>query len=144
MSLHLSKINGEEINMHHLKLCVTKSAKKYSLHLFLLNLSLCETVQKGSSRPSGGAKPEAQNVPPQIEVPALPLDELKEKTDNFGSKSLIGEGSYGRVYLAVLNNGKQAAVKKLDVAAEPEPNSEFLSQVNSCLLCVKGVQFSSF
>jgi hypothetical protein len=115
--------------MHHLELCVAKRAKSYSLSHFLLNLFLCETVQKG---PSGGAKLEAQNVPPQIEVPALPLDELKEKTDNFGSKALIGEGSYGRVYLAVLNNGKQAAVKKLDVAAEPEPTSEFLNQVNSC------------
>ncbi|KAF3329446.1 protein kinase Pti1 [Carex littledalei] len=86
-------------------------------------------LQKGSSRLSGGAKLEAQNVPPQIEVPSLSLEELKEKTDNFGSKALIGEGSYGRVYLAVLNNGKQAAVKKLDVSAEPEPNSEFLNQV---------------
>lgn len=85
-------------------------------------------LQKASRLP-GGAKPEAQNVPPQIEVPSLPLEELKEKTDNFGSKALIGEGSYGRVYLAVLNNGKQAAVKKLDVSAEPEPNSEFLNQM---------------
>lgn len=91
-------------------------------------------MQKGSSRLSGGAKLEAQNVPPQIEVPSLSLEELKEKTDNFGSKALIGEGSYGRVYLAVLNNGKQAAVKKLDVSAEPEPNSEFLNQVDTCQL----------
>ncbi|KAJ3678144.1 hypothetical protein LUZ60_001947 [Juncus effusus] len=86
--------------------------------------------QKNSTRQSGLAKPELPpNTPPQIEVPALPLEELKEKTDNFGSKSLIGEGSYGRVYLAVLSNGKQAAVKKLDVSAEPEPDSEFLNQV---------------
>jgi hypothetical protein len=131
MLVHISKRNGKEINMHHLELCITERANNYSLSHFLLNLFLCETVQKGSSRPSSGVKLEAQNVPPQIEVPALPLDELKEKTDNFGSKALIGEGSYGRVYLAVLNNGKQAAVKKLDVAAEPEPNSEFLNQVNS-------------
>ncbi|KAJ4798850.1 Protein kinase superfamily protein [Rhynchospora pubera] len=95
----------------------------------LKNQNKNSDLPKGVSRPSGGGKPEAQNVPPQIEVPALSLDELKEKTDNFGSKALIGEGSYGRVYLAVLNNGKQAAVKKLDVAAEPEPNSEFLNQV---------------
>ncbi|CAK9185195.1 unnamed protein product, partial [Ilex paraguariensis] len=76
------------------------------------------------------SKPEVQKAVPPIEVPALSLDELKEKTDNFGSKALIGEGSYGRVYLANLNNGKAVAVKKLDVAAEPESNFEFLTQVS--------------
>ncbi|OVA11714.1 Protein kinase domain [Macleaya cordata] len=69
-------------------------------------------------------------VPPPIEVPALPLDELKEKTDNFGSKSLIGEGSYGRVYFATLDSGSAVAIKKLDVASEPESNVEFLTQVS--------------
>jgi len=68
-------------------------------------------------------------APPPIEVPALLLDELKEKTDNFGSKSLIGEGSYGRVYYTTLENGRAVAVKKLDVSQEPESNSEFLAQV---------------
>jgi len=68
--------------------------------------------------------------PPSIEVPALSFDELKEKTDDFGSKTLVGEGSYGRVYYAVLENGKHAAVKKLDASADPEPDNEFLAQVS--------------
>lgn len=68
-------------------------------------------------------------APPPIEVPALSLDELKEKTDNFGSKALIGEGSYGRVYYATLENGNAVALKKLDVSPEPESSSEFLPQV---------------
>ncbi|KAH9704411.1 PTI1-like tyrosine-protein kinase 3 [Citrus sinensis] len=76
-------------------------------------------------------KPEVQKAAPPIEVPALPLDELKEKTDNFGSKALIGEGSYGRVYYANLENGKAVAVKKLDVSFEPESNVEFLTQKRS-------------
>ncbi|THF94774.1 hypothetical protein TEA_007162 [Camellia sinensis var. sinensis] len=75
-------------------------------------------------------KADVQKAVPPIEVPALSLEELKEKTDNFGSKALIGEGSYGRVYYANLNNGKAVAVKKLDVAAEPESNVEFLTQVS--------------
>ncbi|MQM15232.1 hypothetical protein Taro_048174 [Colocasia esculenta] len=83
----------------------------------------------GNSKPSNGAHAESQKAPPTIEVPALSLDELKEKADNFGSKSLIGEGSYGRVYYAQLSLGKDAALKKLDVSSEPEPNNEFLSQV---------------
>lgn len=81
------------------------------------------------SKVSAPAKPEAQKAAPTIEVPALSLEELKEKTDNFGSKALIGEGSYGRVYYASLNNEKNVAVKKLDVSSEPDSNIEFLTQV---------------
>ncbi|XP_076885515.1 PTI1-like tyrosine-protein kinase 1 isoform X2 [Bidens hawaiensis] len=73
---------------------------------------------------------DAQKAVPTIEVPALSLDELKEKTENFGSKALIGEGSYGRVYFANLNNGKSVAVKNLDVSSEAESNNEFLTQVS--------------
>ncbi|XP_039007406.1 PTI1-like tyrosine-protein kinase 3 [Hibiscus syriacus] len=65
-----------------------------------------------------------------IEVPALSLNELKEKIANFGSKALIGEGSYGRVYYAKLENGKVMDVKKLDVSSETESNVEFLTQVS--------------
>lgn len=54
-------------------------------------------------------------------------------TDNFGSKALIGEGSYGRVYYASLSNGKAVAVKKLDVSSEPDSNGDFLTQV--CVQC---------
>ncbi|CAL0300445.1 unnamed protein product [Lupinus luteus] len=82
------------------------------------------------SKASAPMKLETQKAPPPIEVPALSLDELKEKTDNFGSKALIGEGSYGRVYYATLNNGKAVSVKKLDVSSEPESNNEFLTQVS--------------
>ncbi|KAK8312326.1 hypothetical protein V6Z12_D01G034200, partial [Gossypium hirsutum] len=63
-------------------------------------------------------KPEERKSSSLIEVPALSLEELKEKTDNFGSNALIGEGSYGRVYYENLNDGKTVAVKKLDDAEE--------------------------
>ncbi|CAN0923142.1 PTI1-like tyrosine-protein kinase 3 [Linum grandiflorum] len=84
---------------------------------------------KGSNA-SALVKPDVQKEVPPIQVPALSLDELKEKTDNFGSKALIGEGSYGRVYYANLDNEKAVAVKKLDVSSEPESNNEFLTQVS--------------
>lgn len=63
-----------------------------------------------------------------ISVPAIPADELKDITDNYSSKSLIGEGSYGRVFYGVLKNGKAAAIKKLD--SSKQPDQEFLSQVD--------------
>ncbi|MQM20472.1 hypothetical protein Taro_053493 [Colocasia esculenta] len=63
-----------------------------------------------------------------IAVPPIPVDELKEVTDNFGTKTLIGEGSYGRVYHGTLKNGKEAAIKKLD--SSKQPDQEFLAQVS--------------
>jgi pto-interacting protein 1 len=70
-----------------------------------------------------------EKEPPPIEVPALSLSELKEKTGNFGSKALVGEGSYGRVYYAMFSGEKQVGVKKLDSSSDPEPEFEFLTQV---------------
>ncbi|XWS22267.1 hypothetical protein CRYUN_Cryun29cG0019500 [Craigia yunnanensis] len=83
-----------------------------------------------NSKVAAPVKPEVQKSAPPVEVPALSLEELKEKTDNFGSKALIGEGSYGRVYYANLNNGKAVALKKLDISSEPESNVDFLTQVS--------------
>ncbi|KAH1089521.1 hypothetical protein J1N35_016778 [Gossypium stocksii] len=82
-----------------------------------------------NSKAAAPPKAEVQKSAPPIEVPALSLEELKEKTDNFGSKALIGEGSYGRVYYANLDNGKAVAVKKLD-SSDAESNVEFLTQVS--------------
>lgn len=74
---------------------------------------MCILAYQKGSKSTAPVKAEAQKAVPPIEVPSLSLDELKEKTDNFGSKALIGEGSYGRVYYAILSNGKAVAVKKL-------------------------------
>ncbi|KAG9140538.1 hypothetical protein Leryth_016049 [Lithospermum erythrorhizon] len=70
---------------------------------------------------------QTQKVLP-IAVPSISVDELKDVTDNFGTKTLIGEGSYGRVYYGVLENGKHAAIKKLD--SSKQPDQEFLAQIS--------------
>ncbi|OMO82249.1 hypothetical protein COLO4_23148 [Corchorus olitorius] len=83
----------------------------------------------GGYHTSETASKSAQAVKVQpIEVPAIPADELKEITDNFGTNSLIGEGSYGRVYYGVLKSGQAAAIKKLD--SSKQPDDEFLAQVS--------------
>ncbi|KAI5067082.1 hypothetical protein GOP47_0018210 [Adiantum capillus-veneris] len=81
-------------------------------------------AQKGDMAARNTASVSAQS----IEAPRLPLDILKEATDNFGVKSMIGEGSYGRVYYANLD-GKAAAIKKLDVNNQQESDEDFLSQI---------------
>ncbi|KAL8160401.1 hypothetical protein V2J09_001938 [Rumex salicifolius] len=83
-----------------------------------------------------GGMHSTQNAPKETEsvkyqppaVPPLTVEELKEITDNFGTKALIGDGSYGKVFHGVLRNGQAAAIKKLDSSKQPE--NEFLSQVS--------------
>nr|GMD77515.1 pto-interacting protein 1-like [Ipomoea batatas]GMD79212.1 pto-interacting protein 1-like [Ipomoea batatas] len=80
-------------------------------------------------RATESAQKETQPVSIQpITVPDLPVEELKDVTDNFGTKALIGEGSYGRVYYGILRNGRAAAIKKLD--SSKQPDREFLAQVS--------------
>jgi hypothetical protein len=79
-------------------------------------------------RDSATVKAEPQDSALSINIPVLSLDELIEKTDDFAATALIGEGSYGRVYYAVLETGTKMAVKKLD-STENETTSEFLTQV---------------
>nr|CAD1837004.1 unnamed protein product [Ananas comosus var. bracteatus] len=74
-----------------------------------------------------GGDPEKE--PLVIEVPKLPFDELVEKTDDFGSKSLIREESHATVYYAVLENQRRAAIKKLDKPLTHISNAEFLNQL---------------
>lgn len=82
---------------------------------------------RGSAVIRGGSH---QKVLP-IEIPALSLDELNKITSNFGTKALIGEGSYGRVFCGKLSNGTTAAIKKLDTSSSEEPDSDFTAQVHS-------------
>ncbi|KAI3676659.1 hypothetical protein L1987_86271 [Smallanthus sonchifolius] len=63
-----------------------------------------------------------------VGVPSLPLGELKEITDNFGIKSQIGEGLYGKVYVGVLRSGQAAAIKIL--YSMEQLDQEFLDQVS--------------
>lgn len=81
--------------------------------------------------PSTAGGNDIPKEPPPIEVPKLSLAELRRRTDNFGDNFLIGKGSYGNVYYALLRNDNMVAVKKLDASADhPEPELEFLTQVS--------------
>ncbi|XP_019161485.1 PREDICTED: pto-interacting protein 1-like isoform X1 [Ipomoea nil] len=82
-------------------------------------------TQHSKDASTGGVQ--AVKVQP-IAIPAIPIEDLREISDNFGTTSLIGEGSYGRVYYGDLKNGRAAAIKKLDASIQPE--DEFLAQVS--------------
>ena len=70
-----------------------------------------------------------KSVPPQklqpIEAPDLSLYELKESTYNFGEKTLIGEGSYRRVFSPMLRDYHPTKIKKLNVNNYQRKKSNF-------------------
>lgn len=105
--------------------------KQKKSELLILLLIFSHAGNQRSSYVAAPVTPEVQKTPPTIEVPQLSLEDLEERTDNFGTTSLIGEGSYGRVYYATLNNDKAVALKRLDVSSDSEPNNEFLTQVSN-------------
>ncbi|KAG1365029.1 Pto-interacting protein 1 [Cocos nucifera] len=81
----------------------------------------------GVNRASDPAPMGAQSMKVQpIEVPAILVDEIKEITKNFSNETLIGEGSYAKVYYGVMKNRGKSAIKKLD--ASKQPDQEFLAQ----------------
>ncbi|KAM7485595.1 hypothetical protein LguiA_001604 [Lonicera macranthoides] len=69
----------------------------------------------------------ATNIEP-IVIPSVRLDELRKITDNFGTKCLIYEGTYGRLYNGILKSGRASCIKKLDLNELSE--QEFLAQVS--------------
>ncbi|XP_030453028.1 probable protein kinase At2g41970 isoform X1 [Syzygium oleosum] len=87
--------------------------------------------ERGETKSSSVVRSGAPQKVLPIETPALPLNELNRLTGNFGSKALIGEGSYGRVFYARLSTGQEAAVKKLDTSTSQEPDSEFAEQLSN-------------
>ncbi|CAN6453745.1 unnamed protein product [Victoria cruziana] len=87
----------------------------------------------GSRRESMGPAAAKSSAPAKvlpIETPALPLEDVKRITGNFGEKTLIGEGSYGRVFGGTLKDGQAAAIKKLDPSTSQEPDSDFAAQLS--------------
>ncbi|KAG0470265.1 hypothetical protein HPP92_016439 [Vanilla planifolia] len=83
----------------------------------------------GALHASDPAPRSAQSVRVQpIEVPVIPVDEINEMTYNFGSKALMGEGAFGKVYYGVLKNGRAAALRKLETCKQPD--QEFLAKVS--------------
>lgn len=111
----------------------------FFLHLFFSYKLLVNQIMffnnslgsnRGEPRGSGVVRGGANKVLP-IEIPALPLDELNKITGNFGTKALIGEGSYGRVFYGKLNDGTSTAIKKLDTSSSQDPDTDFTAQVIS-------------
>ncbi|XP_047085853.1 probable protein kinase At2g41970 [Lolium rigidum] len=89
--------------------------------------SLFAAQARGPNAPRNGVGP-AKVLP--IDVPAVTLAELNRLTGNFGARSLVGEGSYGRVYRAKLSSGETVAVKMFDNSGSGQSEAEFCAQLS--------------
>ncbi|KAK6937215.1 Protein kinase domain [Dillenia turbinata] len=106
------------------------SSRKFKKGSVIRQFLLSAGGNDGGYHATEAARTSVQTVAVQpIAVPAIPVDEPKDVTDNFGPSTLIGEGSYGRVYYGVLKSGRAAAIKKLD--ASKQSDQEFLAQVST-------------
>ncbi|KAI3760548.1 hypothetical protein L1987_50944 [Smallanthus sonchifolius] len=85
---------------------------------------------RGEPRSSGVVRNGAPEKALPIEAPKLSLDDLNKMTGNFGSRALIGDGSYCQVYYGKLSDGQEAIIKMLDAGSSPEPDSDFTNQLS--------------
>ncbi|CAN7082252.1 unnamed protein product [Brassica oleracea var. botrytis] len=52
-----------------------------------------------------------------IENKAIPMQILRDATNNFGVENLLGESGFGSVYRGTLQDGREIAVKKMNQSA---------------------------
>ncbi|KAI3733051.1 hypothetical protein L1987_64267 [Smallanthus sonchifolius] len=84
----------------------------------------------GDPRSNGAVRTGAPVKALPIEAPKLPLADLIKMTGNFGSRALLGDGSYCQVYYAKLSDEQEAIIKKLDTGSSPEPDFDFTNQLS--------------
>ncbi|XP_076922000.1 putative protein kinase At2g41970 [Bidens hawaiensis] len=77
----------------------------------------------------GGAANGAPKNTSSIDAPSFTLDELNKMTNNFGSESSIGEGTYCRVFYGKLNTGEEVVIKMLDTSSLSGSESDFIDKL---------------
>ncbi|KAH7331191.1 hypothetical protein KP509_20G019400 [Ceratopteris richardii] len=80
------------------------------------NKAVENTVTEGSAQP--------------IKSLELSIDEVRQATENFGEKALIGEDVFGKVYLGKFHDGRSMAIKRLDTNNHDESDDKFLAQIS--------------
>ncbi|KAL6846932.1 hypothetical protein ACP4OV_022785 [Aristida adscensionis] len=80
------------------------------------------------TRGTGAAFPSLQDQ--NLEPRNLPLEDLRQITNNFSDEQLLGEGGFGKVYKGVVQNGDIVAVKKLMSTMPGINDKQFQNEVH--------------
>ncbi|KAH7435267.1 hypothetical protein KP509_06G056700 [Ceratopteris richardii] len=75
------------------------------------------------------------SVQPNVGAIWYSFDDVKNATNNFSAKNMIGEGGYSTVYKGVMQDGSQVAVKRIKNCT-PEGDAEFKNEVE-VIKCVR-------
>ncbi|GAB2300100.1 hypothetical protein Dimus_034140 [Dionaea muscipula] len=67
---------------------------------------------------------------PAVKIQRFDYRDLEAATDNFSDQKLLGRGSHGLVYKAVLRSGRLVAVKKPSRRSCPDPFAEFDNELH--------------
>ncbi|KAE9615321.1 hypothetical protein Lal_00048405 [Lupinus albus] len=74
-----------------------------------------------------------KTVPARANVKSYSIADLQIATGSFSVDQLLGEGSFGRVYRAHFDDGKDFAVKKIDSSVLPNVISEEFTEIVSSI-----------
>ncbi|GAB2213786.1 hypothetical protein Droror1_Dr00018101 [Drosera rotundifolia] len=69
-----------------------------------------------------------ENGDEDVELPLFDLKAISDATNNFSSKKIISRGGFGPVYMGILSNGKEIAVKRLSRCSS-QGLHEFINEV---------------
>ncbi|TYJ19915.1 hypothetical protein E1A91_A09G224500v1 [Gossypium mustelinum] len=100
-----------------------------------------------NSKAAAPPKAEVQKSAPPIEVPALSLEELKEKTDNFGSKALIGYCVEGNLRVLAYEFATMGSLhdvlhgRKGVQGAQPGPVLDWMQRVRIAVDAARGLEY---
>lgn len=67
-------------------------------------------------------------APCMLSVRTFGLAELEKATEKFSSKRILGQGGFGRVYIGVMEDGSEVAVKLL-TRDHHNGDREFIAEV---------------
>lgn len=87
------------------------------------------SVSSPSSLSSSKTTPSHPTKP--IKIQTFQYSDLQAATNNFSDQKLLGKGSHGSVYKAVLRGGRPVAVKKSSTALTPRLSSSSVNEVDN-------------
>lgn len=117
---------------------VAASASFVAITIILCLLLLCSSARRRRTRidtrpacPSAAAAAVSNSISFDPSIDRFALPELVDATGNFAPDRIVGDGSFGFVYRAVLPSGRAIAVKRLDRDASSHGLREFRAEVET-------------
>lgn len=87
-------------------------------------------IATSNSHTPNPRKQQQEDLQKPIKIQQFDYSDLEAATNNFSDQKLLGKGSHGLVYKAVLRNGRQVAVKKPSKGTAPRVVNEVDNEID--------------